>query len=162
MSAEKIKKEILQLTKEYYNKKFGQKKEFQVGDRVNYAGRVFDEQEMINLVDSALDFWLTSGRYTYIFEQNLAAYLDVKYCSLVNSGSSANLLAFSALTSPTLGNRQIKRGDEIITVAAGFPTTVSPIVQYGAVPVFLDITIPQYNIDTTDRKSTRLNSSHIH
>ncbi len=113
------------------------------------SGRVFDEQEMINLVDSALDFWLTSGRYTYIFEQNLAAYLDVKYCSLVNSGSSANLLAFSALTSPTLGNRQIKRGDEIITVAAGFPTTVSPIVQYGAVPVFLDITIPQYNIDTT-------------
>ena len=105
------------------------------------------EQEMVNLVDSALEFWLTSGRYTDEFEQKLAQYLGIRYCSLVNSGSSANLLAFMALTSPLLGERQIRRGDEIITVAAGFPTTVTPMIQYGAVPVFVDVTIPQYNID---------------
>ena len=102
---------------------------------------------MINLVDSALEFWLTSGRYTKQFEEDFAKLLNVKYCSLVNSGSSANLLAFMALTSSLLGERAIKRGDEIITVAAGFPTTISPIVQFGAVPVFVDITIPEYNID---------------
>ena len=107
----------------------------------------YDEQEMVNLVDSALEFWLTSGRYTDEFEQKLAQYLGIRYCSLVNSGSSANLLAFMALTSPLLGERQIRRGDEIITVAAGFPTTVTPMIQYGAVPVFVDVTIPQYNID---------------
>ena len=102
---------------------------------------------MVNLVDSALEFWLTSGRYTEEFEREFAEYLGVKFCSLVNSGSSANLLAFMTLTSPLLGDRQIKRGDEVITVAAGFPTTVTPLIQYGAVPVFVDVTIPQYNID---------------
>ena len=104
---------------------------------------------MVNLVDSALEFWLTSGRYTDEFEKKLAEYLQVKYCSLVNSGSSANLNAFMALTSQLLGDRAIRRGDEVITVAAGFPTTVAPIIQYGAIPVFVDVTIPQYNIDTS-------------
>lgn len=104
---------------------------------------------MTNLVDSALEFWLTSGRYTQRFEEEFARYLKVRFCSLVNSGSSANLLAFMALTSPLLKDRRIRRGDEVITVAAGFPTTISPIVQYGAVPVFVDVTIPQYNIDVT-------------
>ncbi len=115
--------------------------------RINYAGRVFDEEEMINLVDSSLDFWLTAGAYADKFESAFAAYLGAKYCSLTNSGSSANLLAFLALTSPKLGERRIKRGDEVITVAAAFPTTVAPIVQYGAVPVFVDVSLPTYNIN---------------
>ncbi len=115
--------------------------------RVNYAGRVYDEKEVINLVDSSLDFWLTSGRYTNRFEKEFAGFLGIKYCSLTNSGSSANLLAFMALTSPKLGERRIKKGDEVITVAAGFPTTVAPIIQYGAIPVFVDIKLPTYNID---------------
>ena len=123
--------------------------EYKKGDMIHYASRVYDENELINLVDSSLEFWLTSGRYAAKFEKEFAEYLGVKYCSLVNSGSSANLLAFMALTSPSLGDKQIKRGDEIITVAAGFPTTVAPIIQYGAVPVFVDLTIPQYNIDVT-------------
>ena len=110
---------------------------------------MYDHEEMVNLVDSALEFWLTSGRYTEEFEKKLADYLKVRYCSLVNSGSSANLIAFMALTSPLLGDRRIGRGDEVITVAAGFPTTVTPAIQYGAVPVFVDVAIPQYNIDVT-------------
>lgn len=130
-----------------YCRTYHQKPAFEEGQRIPYASRVYDEQEMVNLVDSALEFWLTSGRYTDEFEQKLAQYLGIRYCSLVNSGSSANLLAFMALTSPLLGERQIRRGDEIITVAAGFPTTVTPMIQYGAVPVFVDVTIPQYNID---------------
>ncbi|MDR1702555.1 MAG: lipopolysaccharide biosynthesis protein RfbH, partial [Sporomusaceae bacterium] len=109
----------------------------------------FDEKEIANLIDAALDFWLTSGKYAAKFEKEFAEFLGVKYCSLTNSGSSANLLAFMALTSWKLGERRIKKGDEIITVAAGFPTTVAPVIQYGAVPVFLDVTIPQYSIDTT-------------
>lgn len=141
--------EILQMVEAYCNTYHNQKKPFEEGQRIPYASRVYDSREMTNLVDSALEFWLTSGRYTEEFERKLAEYLDVKYCSLVNSGSSANLLAFMALTSPLLGERQIRRGDEVITVAAGFPTTVSPVVQYGAVPVFVDVTIPQYNIDVT-------------
>lgn len=120
---------------------------FTPGDRIPYAGRVFDEKEISALVDCALDFWLTAGRYTEKFEKALANLLAVKYCSLTNSGSSANLLAFMALTSPKLGDGRIKKGDEIITVAAGFPTTVAPILQYGAVPVFVDILLPTYNID---------------
>jgi len=115
--------------------------------RINYAGRVFNAREMINLVDSSLDFWLTTGRYAEKFEHDFAKFLGVKHCSLTNSGSSANLLAFMALTSPLLGERRIKKGDEVITVAAAFPTTIAPIVQYGAVPVFLDVTLPTYNID---------------
>ena len=143
------KEEILKLVEEYYHQYKGPKKTFEPGDRINYASRVFNEKEMCNLVDSALEFWLTSGRYTEEFEKKFANYLNVRFCSLVNSGSSANLLAFMALTSPLLGERRVKPGDEIITVAAGFPTTVTPAIQYGAVPVFIDVTIPQYNMDVT-------------
>lgn len=149
MSAQETKQKILELTKQYYKEQFGTKKEFEEGDRINYAGRVFDEEEMVNLIDSSLEFWLTSGRYTDEFEKKLANYLGVKHCALVNSGSSANLIAFMALTSPMLGDRRVKRGDEVITVAACFPTTIAPIIQYGAVPVFVDVTLPEYNIDVT-------------
>lgn len=138
--------QILQLVREYCDE-FHQRSAYKEGDRIPYASRVYDSEEMVNLVDSALEFWLTSGRYTDEFEKEFAKYLGVKFCSLVNSGSSANLLAFMTLTSPLLGDRQINRGDEVITVAAGFPTTVTPMIQYGAVPVFVDVTIPQYNID---------------
>ncbi|MCR5793451.1 MAG: lipopolysaccharide biosynthesis protein RfbH [Lachnospiraceae bacterium] len=141
--------EILAMVKEYCDKYHNQKKDFKEGDRITYAARVYDSDEMLNLVDSSLEFWLTSGRYTDEFEAGLAKYLGVKHAALVNSGSSANLVAFMTLTSPLLGDRAVKPGDEVITVAAGFPTTMAPIVQYGAVPVFVDITIPQYNIDVT-------------
>ena len=137
---------ILSLVKEYCET-YHQVKTFEEGDRIPYARRVYDSEEMCNLVDSSLEFWLTSGRYTDEFEKRFAEFLGVKYCNLVNSGSSANLLAFMTLTSDLLGDKKVKRGDEVITVAAGFPTTVTPIIQYGAVPVFVDITIPQYNID---------------
>lgn len=140
------KQEILGLVKKYYQENHAPKKEFEPGDRINYAGRVYDEEEMCNLVDAALDFWLTAGKYTKEFEEGLAEFLGVRFCALVNSGSSANLLAFMALTSPLLKERQLKPGDEVITVAAAFPTTVAPIVQAGAVPVFVDIDIPSYNI----------------
>lgn len=149
MTEEQARKEILKAAKEYCEKYHNVKKDFQKGDRVSYASRVYDSDEMVNLVDSSLEFWLTSGRYTKEFEQEFAKYLQIKYCSLVNSGSSANLTAFMTLTSPLLKERRIKRGDEVIAVAAGFPTTVAPIIQYGAVPVFVDVTIPQYNIDVT-------------
>lgn len=141
--------EILDMVKKYCDTYHNQKKEFHEGDRIPYASRVYDSTEMVNLVDSALEFWLTAGRYTVEFEKKLSEYLGIKYCSLVNSGSSANLLAFMALTSPLLEERRIRRGNEVITVAAGFPTTVAPIIQYGAVPVFVDVTIPQYNIDVS-------------
>lgn len=139
---EKILKEVAEYTEKFHTPKL-----YEQGDRINYSGRIYDRKEMTLLVDSALKFWLTSGEYTDKFEKGLAEYLGVKYCSVVNSGSSANLLAFMALTSPLLNERAVKRGDEIITVAASFPTTVSPIIQYGAVPVLVDVTIPQYNID---------------
>ncbi|HWR58009.1 MAG TPA: lipopolysaccharide biosynthesis protein RfbH [Thermodesulfovibrionales bacterium] len=122
-------------------------KKFASGDRIPYAGRVFDEKEIAALVDASLDFWLTSGRYAEKFEREFARFLGVKHCSLANSGSSANLLAFMALTSPRLAERRVRKGDEVITVAAAFPTTVAPIIQYGAVPVFVDVTLPTYNID---------------
>ena len=145
-----LKQQILDLTRKYYKETHGLKKEFIPGETfVNYGGRYFDEEEMVNLVDSSLDFWLTAGPWAQKFEKEIAKWLGVKYCSLTNSGSSANLLAFSALTAPELGERQIKRGDEVITVACGFPTTVTPIIQYGAIPVFIDVTIPEYNIDVT-------------
>ena len=147
-SKEEATKEILNSVKEYY-KKYMVKPEYKDGDRISYASRVFDEKEMMNLTDSALEFWLTSGRYTDQFEKQLGEYLGTPFVSLVNSGSSANLLAFMTLTSPLLKERQVKRGDEVITVACGFPTTVTPILQYGAIPVFVDVTIPQYNIDVT-------------
>ena len=139
--------QILDMVKEYCDKYHNVQKPFKEGQYIPYASRVYDREEMANLVDSALEFWLTSGKYTDEFEKNFADYLGVKYCALVNSGSSANLLAFMALTSPLLGERAIRRGDEVITVAAGFPTTVAPMVQFGAVPVFIDVTIPQYNMD---------------
>lgn len=147
MNQQEMHDKILQLVKEYCDNYHNQDKEFSPGDRIPYASRVYDHEEMCNLVDSALEFWLTAGRYVDEFEKNLGKYLGVNRVSVVNSGSSANLLAFMSLTSPLLGERQVKRGDEIITVAAGFPTTVAPIIQYGAVPVFVDVTIPQYNID---------------
>ena len=144
-----LRTEILNLVKKYYKQEF-EKKPFKEGDRITYASRVFDEKELVNLVDASLDFWLTSGRYCDKFEHNFSKYLGIKCPTLlVNSGSSANLLAFMSLTAPELGDKAIKRGDEVITVACGFPTTVTPIINYGAVPVFCDITIPQYNIDVS-------------
>lgn len=144
---QEARQEILSIVEEYCNMYHNIEKKFEKGDKISYAKRVYDSNEMTNLVDSCLEFWLTSGKYTKEFENKFANFLKVKYCSLVNSGSSANLLAFMALTSPLLKERAIKKGDEVITVACAFPTTVSPIIQYGAIPVFVDITIPQYNID---------------
>lgn len=140
-------KEILSAITEYYYqfKKDGNK--YIDGERVPYAGRVYDEKEMCALAEATLDFWLTSGRFVDKFEKEFARWLGVKFASVVNSGSSANLVAFFALTAQELGERAIKRGDEVITVAAGFPTTITPIIQYGAVPVFVDVKIPYYNID---------------
>lgn len=149
MTEQQAREQILKMVDEYCGKYHNNKKKFTEGDRIPYASRVYDSEEMCNLVDSSLEFWLTSGRYTDQFEKKLGEYLGAKYCALVNSGSSANLTAFMALTSPLLGERAVKRGDEVITVAAGFPTTVTPVIQYGAVPVFVDVTIPQYNIDVT-------------
>ena len=145
---QEAREEILALVAEY-TKAYKMPKPWQPGERISYAGRVFDEREIVDLVDSSLDFWLTAGRYTEKFEREFAKYVGVKYAAVTNSGSSANLLAFSALTAQELGDRAIRPGDEVITVAAGFPTTVSPIIQFGAVPVFVDVTIPQYNIDVT-------------
>lgn len=139
--------EILEHVKEYYDRFLRNESEFKDGERIKYSGRVFDEKEVCSLVDSSLDFWLTMGRYSDRFEKEFSEFLNVKFCAVTNSGSSANLLAFMALTSPLLKDRKINKGDEVITVAAGFPTTVAPIIQYGAVPVFVDITIPEYNID---------------
>ena len=148
MNESEARQKILEAVAEY-GRTYHNAGEYKTGDRIPYAKRVYNEDEMVNLVDSALEFWLTAGRYTEQFEKELADYLGIRYCLAVNSGSSANLLAFMALTSPLLGDRRIKPGDEIITVAAGFPTTVTPMLQYGAVPVFADVTIPQYNIDVT-------------
>ena len=146
---DELKQQILELTRQYYHEVHEPKTAFVPGEtRVNYGGRFFDDAEMVNLVDASLDFWLTAGPWAHKFETRLAQWLDVKYCSLCNSGSSANLLAFNALTAPELGDRQVRRGDEVITVAAGFPTTVACIVQYGAVPVFVDMNVEEGNIDT--------------
>jgi CDP-6-deoxy-D-xylo-4-hexulose-3-dehydrase len=148
-SEQEAREEIKGLVAEYYNqfKKPEQEKKFEEGDRISYASRVYDEKEMLSLTDATLDFWLTTGRFSDEFEKNFAEWIGVRFANLVNSGSSANLIAFMTLTSPLLGDRQIKRGDEVITVAAGFPTTVAPILQYGAVPVFVDVKLPEYNID---------------
>lgn len=155
MREEEIRNEIHKLVEEYYEENHAKNRAYKKGDKVNYSGRVYDQDELINLVDAALEFWLTAGHYVKDFEIGLADFVGTKYCSLVNSGSSANLCAFMALTSPQLGDRQIKKGDEVIAVAAAFPTTVSPIIQYGAIPVFVDVTIPQYNIDTTKLEEAR-------
>lgn len=142
-----LRKKAIEAAIKYYEFKHKKNTGFSAGDRIGYAGRVFDGKEIAALIDASLDFWLTSGRYADKFEKDFAKFLGIKYCSLTNSGSSANLLAFMALTSPKLGDRRIRKGDEVITVAASFPTTVAPIIQYGAVPVFLDITLSGYNID---------------
>lgn len=153
MTKEQLQEEIIEKVREYYALAHASEQEFIPGaSRVNYAGRVFDEREMANATQAVLEFWLTSGKWTKEFENKLAAYLGVKYALMVNSGSSANLLAFFALTSPLLGERQVKRGEEIITLAAGFPTTIAPMIQYGAVPVFVDID-ESANIDTNALES---------
>ena len=146
---EEAREQIKALVAEYYHDFKEKKESFKSGDRISYASRVFDEKEMQALTDATLDFWLTTGRFSDQFEKEFASWIGVKYAHLVNSGSSANLIAFMALTAPELGKRQILPGDEIITVACGFPTTVTPILNYGAVPVFVDVTVPQYNIDVS-------------
>lgn len=148
-----IRKQIQELTKKYYQEKFADKKYVAGKTRVNYAGRVFDEKEIVNAVNASLDFWLTEGRYSEEFSEKIADFLEVEHVLLTNSGSSANLLAFSALTSDKLSDRQLKAGDEVISVAAGFPATVTPIIQYGLVPVFVDVDIPTYNIDIEKMKA---------
>lgn len=152
---EDLKLQIEELVREYYEQNHKKESKYNDGERIAYSGRIYDAEEMVNVVDAALEFWLTSGRYTKSFEQGLEEFLGIDYCSLVNSGSSANLCAFMALTSEELGERRIKRGDEVITVAAAFPTTVAPIVQFGAVPVFVDVTIPEYNIDVSVLEEAR-------
>lgn len=139
--------QIKEMVARYYHEFKENKETFKEGKRIAYASRVFDEKEMQALADATLDFWLTTGRFAEQFEKGFSEWIGVKYVHLVNSGSSANLIAFAVLTAPELGDRRIKRGDEVITVACGFPTTVAPILQYGAVPVFVDVTVPQYNID---------------
>ena len=142
-----LREATLAAARRYAEHRHGAPKEFAPGDRVPYGGRVFDAEDVATLVDASLDFWLTAGRFAEAFEREFARFLGVRHCSLTTSGSSANLLAFTALTSPQLGERRIRPGDEVITVAAGFPTTVAPIVQHGAVPVFVDIALPSYNVD---------------
>ncbi|MCQ2609894.1 MAG: aminotransferase class V-fold PLP-dependent enzyme, partial [Lachnospiraceae bacterium] len=151
MNREEEKKKILDEVKEYAKKYLSNIdiKDFKEGDRIPYSAKVYDEQEVVSLVDSALDFWLTQGKYYDEFEDKLSRYLGVRYVSFVNSGSSANLLAYAALTSPLLKDRQVKKGDEVITVASGFPTTVAPIIQLGQLPVFVDMDIPTYNADVS-------------
>ena len=145
---QQLRQQILNLTRAYYKEVHAQKKEVEPGKSfVHYGGRYFNDEEMVNLVDSSLDFWLTQGPWTHKFERRLADWLGVKFCAVTNSGSSANLLAFYTLTSHKLGDRRIKKGDEVITVAAGFPTTVTPIIQYGAIPVFVDVALPGFDID---------------
>lgn len=147
MKEQQLRNDISKLVKEYYTEKFGQK-EFKAGNSmVHYAGRVFDENELVNAVNASLDFWLTEGRFSEEFSDKIADFLGVNHVLLTNSGSSANLLAFSALTSDKLGDRKLQAGDEVISVAAGFPATVTPIIQYGLIPVFVDVEIPTYNID---------------
>lgn len=142
-----LRKEIISKSIEYYQARFAEK-EFTPGkSRVNYAGRVFNENEICNAVDASLDFWLTEGRFSEEFSEKISQFLGVEHVLLTNSGSSANLLAFSALTSEKLGDKRLKPGDEVISVAAGFPATVTPIIQYGLIPVFIDVHIPTYNID---------------
>ncbi len=148
-SEQEAREQIRALVAEYYHQFKSGKTDFKPGDRINYGGRAFDEKEMLSLTDAALDFWLTTGRFSAKFEREFADFLGVKYAHIVNSGSSANLLAFMALTAPELGERRICRGDEVITAACAFPTTVAPMLQYGAVPVFVDVAVPQYNIDIT-------------
>ncbi|MDR0971356.1 MAG: lipopolysaccharide biosynthesis protein RfbH [Bacteroidales bacterium] len=141
--------EVLKLIEEYYKTNFTNSK-FEAGKTlIPFAARVFDEEELISLVDASLDFWLTSGRYADRFEREFAEIMQQKYCMLVNSGSSANLLAISALTSPLMGEKKLKKGDEVLTVAAGFPTTINPIIQNGLTPLFVDVELETLNIDVS-------------
>src|ERR1035437_3245565 len=142
-----LRQEIIAKTIEYYKIKFAEKEFIPGKSRVNYAGRVFNEKEIVNGVDASLDFWLTEGRFSEQFAEKIADFLGVEHVLLTNSGSSANLLAFSALTSEKLGDKRLKPGDEVISVAAGFPSTVTPIIQCGLIPVYVDVEIPTYNID---------------
>ena len=152
-----VNEEILKLVREYAKENLSNlsPKKYNDGDRIPYSAKVYDEEEVVSLVDSALEFWLTQGHFYDEFEKGLSKYLGVKHVSYVNSGSSANLLAFEALTSPLLKEKRIKKGDEVITVACGFPTTIAPIIQFGAVPVFLDMDIPTYNIQVDDLEKAR-------
>ncbi len=159
MSEQEAREQIKKAVADYYKQFKENKAQFKEGDRITYAARVFDEKEMCTLVDSALDFWLTTGRFADQFEKDFSKMFNVKYAHLVNSGSSANLIAFSVLTAPELKERRINRGDEVITVACGFPTTVTPILQYGAVPVFVDMDIPQYNIKVEDLEKALSNKT---
>lgn len=145
-TTEEIRQEILSLVREYTDVEQAGRRSFRAGNRIPYCSRVYDAEERVNLVDSALEFWLTAGRYCDEFEREFARFLGVEHVATVNSGSSANLLAFMTLTSPLLGERAIQRGDEVICVAAAFPTSVAPILQYGAVPVFVDVELGTYNI----------------
>jgi len=146
VETKRIRKEILGKVKEFYRERKKEEKFIPGFTRINYAGRIYDEREMMNLVDASLDFWLTSGRFAKQFEKEFAQFLGLKYCLLTNSGSSANLLALSALTSPKLGEKRLKPGDEVITTACGFPTTLNPILQNNLTPVFIDIDLETYNI----------------
>jgi len=145
----KLRQLILEKTKEYYKMEFGEQN-YKTGDKIPFTRRIFDEKELTNLVDASLDFWLTAGRYAFNFEHEFAKFMDVKHCLLVNSGSSANLVALTTLTSPKLGDKRLKKGDEVITVAAGFPTTVNPIIQNGLIPVFVDVELGTYNIEVKE------------
>ena len=149
MNEKELRQLILEKTKEYYKAKFATDKYIE-GDRIPFARRVFDENELVNLIDSSLDFWLTAGRYANDFEYEFAQFMEVEHCLLVNSGSSANLVAFTTLTSPKLGDKRLKKGDEVITVAAGFPTTINPIIQNGLIPVFVDVEVGTYNIKVSE------------
>ncbi len=145
--AEVLREQILSLVEEYFQEAFPSPAAPR--ERIPISGRVFDSDELVRLVDSSLDFWLTTGRYAAEFQKQFARYFGIRSALLVNSGSSANLLAVSAITSPQLGDRRLQPGDEVITVAGGFPTTVNPIIQNNAVPVFLDVTLPTFQVDVT-------------
>lgn len=148
---ELIRKEILKKVVEFYQaglKPSGT----EIDKMIPFAGRVFDQKELVNLVDSSLDFWLTAGRYAEQFEGEFAVFMDVAHCLLVNSGSSANLVALTALTSPQLGEKRLRKNDEVITVAAGFPTTINPIIQNGLIPVFVDVELATYNVKVEELK----------
>ena len=145
--ADQLRQQIFELTRKYFSEEFPAQ-EFVPGESpVPVSGRVFDAGDLVRLMDASLDFWLTTGRFADQFEREFARFFGLRHAILVNSGSSANLLAISCLTSPKLGDRQLKPGDEVITAAAGFPTTVNPILQNGLVPVFIDVTVPTYNLD---------------
>ena len=147
--ADALRAQILEQVRRYHAEAFPERPFLPGETPVPYAGRVFDAEELVSLVDASLDFWLTTGRFAERFEREFAAFAGSRHALLTNSGSSANLLAVSALTSPKLGERRLRLGDEVITVAVGFPTTVNPILQNGLVPVFVDVTVPTYNVDTT-------------